>query len=376
MTRAGSLPLALLLLAGGVAHAEPHLGARAGLRCARCHVTPTGGGKRTAYGALYAQSQLSLGGAAPRFVVPSRDGSPGKEGALLASLAVGEVTDWLAIGADLRLHNTTTLGSEKRNSFDATQGTLYLELRPLPERVTLYLDEELTAGGARNREAWGQLHGPAGSYLRGGRFLPPFGLRILDDAAYTRRATGATFANPDLGLELGLELGPLAAAFALSNGAFAGSSDTDSWKAVSGLVELGLDPVRVGLSGLYNPSEAGCRAMGALFAALRLGRLALLGELDLISDRAPEGTSWRHGLAAYLEADLALTKGLTLRASWDLHDADLELRQDRRQRFRFGLDLFVFRMAEVKAAYVIRQAETTEPADAADLLELVLHVFL
>jgi len=344
-------------------------------------VSPTGGGKRTAYGALYAHSQLSLLGQDPAV---RRESDPGAQaqsatpsaGALLASLAVGEITDWLGIGADLRLQNTTTFGSEKRNSFDATQGTLYLELRPLPERITLYLDEEIAAGGARNREAWGQLHGPAGSYLRGGRFLPPFGLRLLDDAAYTRRATGATFANPDLGLELGLELGPLGAAFALTNGAYAGSSDTDSWKAVSGLIELWLDPVRVGVSGLYNPSEAGCRAMGAIFGSLRLGRLSLLGELDLISDRPPDESSWHHGLAAYLEADLALYRGLSLRGSWDFHDADLELRQDRRQRLRLGLDLFLFRMAEVKAAYVVRQAETSDPVDAADLFEVVLHVFL
>jgi hypothetical protein len=373
MTRAAIVLGILALASPARVGAEPHFSARTGLRCARCHVSPTGGGKRTAYGALYATSELALGAAGPS----AWPGPPARgPGSTLGTLAVGEVAEWLAVGADLRLHNTTTLGAERRNSFEATQGTLYLEIRPWPERVALYLDEEIAAGGARNREAWGMIRCPLGIYLRGGRLLPPYGLRLLDDAAYTRRATGMNFASPDLGLELGLELGPLFAAVALTNGAFAGNSDTDSLKAVSGLLELALGPLRLGASGLYNPSEQGCRALGGAFGALRLGRLALLGEIDVIGDRPADSSRWRRGLAALVEADLALTKGVTLRASWDFHDQDLELRQDRRQRLRLGLDLHPLRMVEAKLAYIVRQSEGLDPADAADILELVLHVYL
>jgi hypothetical protein len=368
-----ALAVSAALLLPALAAAEPHFSARSGLRCSRCHVSPTGGGKRTAYGALYALSTLPLSGARPRTAWPVVRDDGGSW--VVATLATGEVTDWLAVGADLRLANTTTFLAEKKNSFDATQGTLYVELRPWRDRVVLYVDEEVAAGGARNREAWGLIRGPWSTYLRGGRFIPPFGLRLLDDAAYTRRATGANFANPDLGLEVGVDLGPLFAAAALTNGTFAGS-DTDTLKALWGLVELNFDGLRVGVSGAWNPSDAGCRAMGGAHGALRLGRLVLQGEVDLITDRPADASRRVYQLAAFAEADLLLTKGLSLRVGWDFHDADLEMRQDRRQRFRVGVDLFPLRMVETKLYYVRRQSETSKPEDAADILELVLHVYL
>jgi hypothetical protein len=372
-----ALALLLLLVLPAAAGAEPHFSARTGLRCSRCHVPPTGGGKRTVYGTLWAQTQLSLTAAGARSYAPVAAVSPAAGSrAWLPALATGEVTEWLAVGADLRLVNLSTFGADPKNSFEASEGTLYLELRPWPGRLLLYLDEEIGTGGARNREVWGLVRGPFSTYLRGGRFLPPFGLRILDDAALTRRMTGANFTNPDLGLELGVDVGPFFFAAALTNGSFAPAGDSDSLKALWGLAELDLSWGRFGLSANYNPGDEGCRSMLGAFAAGRLARLVLQAELDLVATRPADRSRWGYGLASYLEIDLAVTKGLGLRASWDFADADLELRGDRRQRFRFGLDVFPLRMLELKVAYVLRQSETAEPLDAADLLEAVLHVYL
>jgi hypothetical protein len=365
--------MALAALAAKAARAEPQLAAQTGLRCARCHTSPTGGGKRTPYGALFGQTELTLWDAAPRL------GSPGEpngwRGTALATLATGEVTEWLAVGGDVRVVSTTTFLEERKNSFDATQATVYLELRPWPGRVTLYADEEVGAGGARNREVWALVRGPWSTYLRAGRFLPPFGLRILDDAAYTRRVTGATFSSPDLGLEVGLDAGRLFAAAAWTNGA-AGGSDTDVWKAFHGLVELSLSPLRLGLSASHNPTAAGCRTMAAAFAGLRWGRLVLLGEVDLITERSADRAGRRYQLAGLLEADVLLTKGLSLRAAWDATDGDLELSHDRRQRLRVGLDLFALRGVEAKLHFVHKQSETPDPLDRAHILEVGLHGYL
>lgn len=375
----GRITVSLLGLAIGLAlsatpaGAEPHFSVRTGLRCSRCHVSPTGGGKRTAYGALYAQTTLVLGETGPRARGPVEE--PSLVSSLQSPVAVGEVTDWMAVGADLRVANTTTFLEERRNTFEATEGTLYLELRPWPERVVLYADEEIAVGGARSREAWALLRGPWSTYLRGGRLLPPFGLRLLDDAAFTRRVTGANFANPDLGLEAGFDLGPLFFAAALTNGSFS-SEDQDTLKAVWGLLELNLPSFRIGVSGAHNPSEAGCRSMAGVFAGVRLGRAVLQAELDFVTSRPADSPRWVQQLAGMAELDLLVTKGLSLRAAWDATDGDLELGQDRRQRFRLGVDLFPLRMVEAKLYYVIQQSELEVPEENANLLEVVLHVYL
>lgn len=374
----GVAPAVLLaaLLSAGAAHAEPRFTAITSLRCGRCHTSPLGGGKRSAYGALYAMSNLSVAGGTPRADLPGRGGAS-QGGWLTTALATGEVTSWLAVGADLRLTNRTTFDpvGGTSNSFDTSGGQLYIEVRPWPDRLVIYLDEEISGDGVRTREAWGLVHGPWGSYLRGGRILPPFGLRLRDDAAYTRLVTGATFANPDLGLELGVDLGWMFLSAALTNGSFSGQ-DEDNLKAIWGLVEFDLGPGRLGLSGAYNPTEAGCRAMGGLLASVALGRLVIQGEVDYLAQRPADSPLWTHQIVGMVEGHLAITRGLSLHAGYEIHDANLELGHDLRQRVRLGLDIFPIRMVAARLGYVLKHAQTMAPSDRADMLEVVLHVYL
>jgi hypothetical protein len=57
----GAVLLALVLLAGFASDpvvAEPYLAVYKGMQCSGCHSHPAGGGKRNAYGNVFAQSEM------------------------------------------------------------------------------------------------------------------------------------------------------------------------------------------------------------------------------------------------------------------------------------------------------------------------------
>src|SRR5215467_16238953 len=86
---AALLSLAALagLFASAPATAEPYLAVEAGFKCAQCHVNPTGGGKRTPFGELYARNLISA-------TAVSLEAN--------AKPWTGDVTKWFATGADIR----------------------------------------------------------------------------------------------------------------------------------------------------------------------------------------------------------------------------------------------------------------------------------
>ena len=79
----------ILLAAAAPVAAEPYLSVRTGLKCSQCHTNVTGGGNRTAFGAIFAQTQL-----------PMRPGGT----------VVGKgLTDFLSVGFDVRFQVSGTL---------------------------------------------------------------------------------------------------------------------------------------------------------------------------------------------------------------------------------------------------------------------------
>jgi len=116
------------------------------------------------------------------------------------------------IGGDFRFNADAFVppgDDESTLSFETERANIYLESSLVEDRLTLYLDQQFSPAG-NNREAWalyslGDTTPTNSTYLKVGKMFLPFGLRIQDDTALVRTASGINFLTPDNGVELGFD---------------------------------------------------------------------------------------------------------------------------------------------------------------------------
>jgi hypothetical protein len=315
-----NLALGALLLATvcSTARAEPYLAVRMGLKCAVCHENPTGGGLRTAFGNVFAQSQL-----------PARTVDPGELGPW-----AGALSRWVSLGADLRSAATVTEipGRTTGDEFGVQEARLYLQLNPLPDRLALYVDQRFAPGASTNLEAYGKLwFANRRAYVKAGQMYLPYGLRLEDDTAFVRQVPGINMTTPDSAVELGWESGLWSAQFALGNGT-AGAPEQDQGKQWSLRAERVQSTWRLGASANFNDSDAGNRQLVGVHAGLRTGPLAWLAEVDNIADDAFPGGR-RNLWTALLETNWNFAKGHNLKATIEGFDPDSDIAEDEQSRF-------------------------------------------
>jgi hypothetical protein len=314
-----ALVLAGLLVVAAPAAAEPYLALRTGLKCSSCHTNGTGGGNRNAFGGIYAQTQL-----------PMRSGT----------VVSRNLTEFLQFGADLRVEGSGTFDeSTPRTSMGLDVAQLYVAAELLENRLVLYIDQTVGPDRAVAREAFGMVKRlPGESYIKAGKFLLPYGLRLQDDAEYIRERTGFSYFTPDQGVEVGLEPGPLALAVALTNGN-SGAVENDNGKQVTSSAAMVFRRFRFGASASLNDGASVRREAVGGFGGVGVGPLVLLGEVDFVRDKPVAGDTVRQ-LMAYGEADWLLVRGLNAKVTYGWLDPNMDIDENERVRARFGLEAF------------------------------------
>jgi hypothetical protein len=323
----GALLTALLAPA---AYAEPYLAVRTGFKCMVCHVNPTGGGKRTEFGATYGQTELP----ASRLDLETGEAVPG--GAPDPAPFTGKVNNHLGFGADLRADATAThtpnTTPPQAYAFDPIRAQIYLEVRPIVDRLTIYLDERVSPGAATNRETYATLWSKNREwYIKAGRMFIPFGLRIEDDTAFIRTVTGTTFNSFDDGVEGGMEIGPWSAYASMTNGA-GGGTETNRGKEISSLLTYVQSAWRVGLSANRNYNGSDDRVMYSAFAGLRTGIISWLASAVRVTDEGtPAGRVTQ--MATLLEGNVEVAKGHNLKLTYEFLDPNTDVAEDQRERY-------------------------------------------
>jgi hypothetical protein len=364
MRARGTSPLvalaALAAVAALPARAEPYLAIRTGLNCDACHVNRTGGGERTAYGASYGATTL-----------------PWKKLLGDSKLFDGAVGDRVRIGADGRGGYVGHLpeSGPYLGEILISEANLYLGADLIPDRLKFYVDEHVAPGGASSREAFAMYSTRwHGFYAKGGKIFLPFGLRLQDDDAATRRGTGFTFSTSDLGLEVGASGERWMTAASVSNGT-AGAAEQDNRKQYVATAAW-IHPLgRIGASISNNALPAGARrTVAGVFGGFHADRLVVLTEIDRTQE-VDAGGAQRKGAAGHVEADLAVPAAVTLRAWTGAYDLDTSDAEPRFAQWGIGTDWTPLPGLQLRVFYRARSGPASAAGSGDDEVSAEVHVY-
>ncbi len=285
-----------------------------GLKCAQCHVNPTGGGMRSVFGNTFAQTTLAQ----------KRIGSE-------EDLWTGQVMKFLSVGGNARAnYNWEEVPNQgDTNDFDVEEARAYLDFGVIPNRLSVYIDQRVAPGNSTNLEAniryWVKENA---FYVKAGRMYLPFGYRLEDDNAFVRQLSGINMQAPDEGLELGLESGSWTAQVAISNGA-GGGSETDHGKQITTRAEF-VRPGGAPAPACSTTTRISARApVSGGFGAFNLGPVTLLGEVDYFDD---ESIGDGKLLATLAEADWKLMQGHNLKLTYEWFEPNDDIDEDEQIR--------------------------------------------
>jgi hypothetical protein len=341
------------------AHAEPYLAIQQGLKCGQCHVNPTGGGLRTAFGDVFAQT-----------LMPAQHLDTGGD------IWTGEVTKFLRVGGDLRFDAMATQVPHTKtiNQFQLESTRIYAEANVIPERLLVYVDEQVAPGGALNREAYGVYWAKSHNwYVKAGQMYLPFGFRLEDQSAFIQTATGINMTTPDQGAEFGWERGHWDAQVAVSNGT-AGAGTNDNGKQYSGQLIWVDSRWRIGGAGNFNKKTAGNKSAGALFAGLRTGPIEWLAQGELIEDKS-FANGGRRTAAALVEADWSIAPGNNLKVTSEFLDPDRNIANNAQTRWSVVYELTPIQFVQIRGGVRYQDGIPQIDAQHTRLYFVELHGF-
>lgn len=353
------LLLPLLLVAFG-ARAEPYLAVQTGFKCGQCHVNPTGGGERTVFGNVFAQTQL-----AANHIDTGGD------------VWTGEINRFLSIGGDLRtdFEYTKVPQTSSTDTFNLEQVRVYASANVIPQRLFVYVDEQVAPDSALNREAYGVYWSANHDwYVKAGQMYLPFGFRLQDQSAFIQQITGINMTTPDRGVEFGLERGHWDAQLAISNGTASGPATAHHGKQYSGQLIYVESLWRVGLAANLNSGPGGNKSAGGLFAGLRTGPVAWLGEVDLIDDKSLAVGTGRE-LATLLEANWRIAQGHNLKLTHEYLDPNRSVANNGQTRYSLVYELTPIQYVQIRTGFRYSDGIPQSPAEHLKFGFVELHAF-
>jgi hypothetical protein len=369
---------AAMMLLAARAEAYPHFQLSTGVnRCSSCHYAPAGGGLLNGFGRFESADEVS-GRNWPwrRSPAPAGDEKPlhgavalprwldlGGDArlALLTNKESDASREWHVIPMQADLHGRLALSGFSLNGTAGLRGTS----RPRDQPASSYFV---------SREHYLMWQGERGWYARAGRFMPPFGLGLVDHTAYVRRYLGFDLLDESYGGSAGY----LADRFELHATGFfwnpyvARENDERGGTAYG---EVRLGPTAWGGSFRFGDADAARRVIGGVTGKVWLTRahVMFLGEGDVARQTFHDVPgAGRDQLASYLGVVYRPWRGVYLGAAHEFFDEDLAVRDVERHAAGAWLSYLPRAHWEVFAG---GRLQLVGPSDQASVAMLMLHYY-
>jgi hypothetical protein len=348
----------------------PRFAMRSGANCIDCHVNPTGGEMRNDRGWNMSRKGLTMSAPDTEFKMTNKIG------------------DNIRFGFDIRGQLLGTLGKLKRIDFESMSGVIYSSV-DLSEQMNVFAkyDFENTLW-----EGYGVAHVlPNDGYIKGGSFIPNFGIRLDDHTAYTRGGDMGFITSQKLGLiydpyyaETGVEVGFYISDFAFLTASVGRPIGRPAQPLLSNdpsyTARLQFNPsLSEDLNLLFGGSFHRFRStytfpksiadMYGGFAGIGFGNFTLMAEYDiarsyLIIDSLTT--------ALMIEASYKIVKGLEAMVRYDRIDPSTHTYNNDHSRVVIGLDLFPFPFVEIVPQY---RFQMEHPPVINDAFNIQFHLF-
>ena len=340
--------LFLTMVVGETGEALPRFQSRTGAKCQSCHVNPSGGGMRQAFGQQYGRETLPVPTWSEEFGLDDFS---------------TKLTEAVSVGADFRtlffiqqLTDSAGTNTTSNNAFFQMQGDVYLNFK-LAKKVNIYLDKGIYSGF----EIFGLLNVlPGNGYIKIGKFMPNYGMKVDEHRLFIRTGTGfsAETGRKELtGGEVGFNAGPvniMGGVFNAADGFGAGTGDKKAILGrVDGIFKLNEEgTVNLGLGANVFTKQAASGMRTTLFGGMgsfSYNNLTILGEVDWMKNKL--GGVSTTGIISYVEADYMATPGLDLKFIYEFADPNVDLKTGAISRYSIGLEFFPISGVEVRPLY-------------------------
>ncbi len=344
--------LILVIAPLSAALSYPRFSAYTGDKCSDCHVSPTGGGMRNAYGNNFAKQNLQMD--VFKKLVKKPDFST-------------QLNKNISVGGDIRVMH---IGNENpnaasTNTFLTMEGDFYINAS-VNDYISVHLAPGYQIPNVPSKyEVYGMVSNmPSDLYFRAGRMNPNFGVKIAEHIAYQRTSLlNSPYSMLD-GVEAGISPGIFNLTAGLYNGLGTDFISGDSKRLFVSSADVMISSkennvnVNLGLSFYNNPynytdpltaeiSNANRQAFGGFTKIGLMKRVALIGEVDFLEDRRL-GVMTR-GLFGYGELNVLVAHGVEFRLQHELKRPNRDANDNRTIRTSVGASLFPLQGVETEA---------------------------